>query len=92
MYKEGPPAFRAASAAPFDPAITWAFPWILSSATAAFLESLADGPLAQPLSAAMVSARKQKTRVLLFIRRGLAFKTFSSESEGITGHNRLQRG
>src|ERR1035437_850464 len=90
-YTEGPPAFRAASLAPPDSVRTWAFPWILSSAVSAFLDSLADGLLEQPPNAASVSTRKQKMRALRFIRHALAFGTFSSESEGITGHDRLQR-
>src|SRR5664279_1137827 len=90
-YTEGPPAFRAASVVPLDSTRTWAFPWILSSAVPAFLESLAAGSLEQPPNAASVSTRKQKMRALRFIRHTLAFETFSSESEGITGHDRLQR-
>src|ERR1035437_3694032 len=90
-YTEGPPAFRAASLVPLDSTRTWAFPWILSSAVPAFLESLARGSLEQPPKAASVSTRKQKMRELRFIRRALAFETFSSESEGITEHDRSQR-
>src|ERR1035441_3317526 len=91
-YTEGPPAFRAASLAPpSDSTRTWAFPWILSGAVPAFLDSLAGGSLEQPPNAASVSTRKQKMRALRFIRRALAFETFPSESEGITGHDRLQR-
>src|ERR1039457_5844194 len=85
-YTEGPPAFRAASVVPLDSTRTWAFPWILSSAVPAFLESLAGGSLEQPPNAATVSTRKQQMRALRFIRRVLAFETFSSESEGITEH------
>src|ERR1022692_123757 len=88
-YTEGPPAFRAASVAPPDSTRTWAFPWILSGAVPAFLDSLADGPLEQPPNAASVSTRKQ-VRALRFIRRALAFETCLSESEGTTGHDRLQ--
>src|ERR1017187_4981878 len=90
-YTEGPPAFRAASVAPADSTRTWAFPWILSSAVPAFLDPLAGGSLEQPPNAASVSTRKQKMRALRFIRRALAFETFSSESEGITERDRLQR-
>src|ERR1022692_4778747 len=90
-YTEGPPAFRAASVVPLDSTRTWAFPWILSSAVPAFLESLAGGSLEQPPNAATVSTRKQQMRALRFIRRVLAFETFSSESEGITEHDRSQR-
>src|ERR1035437_8501275 len=87
-YTEGPPAFRAASVAPLDSTRTWAFPWILSSA---FLDSLDGGSLEQPPNTASVSTRKQKLLALRFIRRALAFETFSSESDGITGCGRLQR-
>src|ERR1039458_5515044 len=90
-YTEGPPAFRAASVVPLDSTRTWAFPWILSSAVPAFSESFAGGTLEQPPNAATVSTRKQKMRALRFIRRALAFETFSSESEGITEHDRSQR-
>src|SRR5271157_2310667 len=91
MYTEGPPAFRAASLAPPPSSRTWAFPWILSSAASAFLDSVADGLLEQPPNAASVITRKEKMRALRFIRHALAFETFSSESEGTTGHDRLQR-
>ena len=64
---------------------------IQASAVPAFLESLAGGSLEQPSNAASVSTRKQKMRALRFIRRALAFETFSSESEGITEHDRSQR-
>jgi hypothetical protein len=64
---------------------------IQASAVPAFLESLAGGSLEQPPNAATVSTRKQKMRALRFIRRVLAFETFSSESEGITEHDRSQR-
>src|ERR1022692_1832821 len=90
-YTEGPPAFRAASVAPLDSTRTWAFPWILSGAVPAFLDSLAGGSLEQPPNAASVSARKQKMRALRFIRRALAFETFPSESEGIMERDRSQR-
>src|ERR1035441_4555995 len=90
-YTEGPPAFRAVSVVPFDSTRTWAFPWILSSAVPAFLESLAGGSLEQPPNAASVNTRKQKMRALRFIRRALAFETFSSESEGIMERDRPQR-
>jgi hypothetical protein len=49
------------------------------------------GSLEQPPNAASVSTGKQKMRALRFIRRALAFETFSSESEGITEHDRSQR-
>src|ERR1039458_9738687 len=75
-YTEGPPAFRAASVVPLDSTRTWAFPWILSSAVPAFLESLAGGSLEQPPNAASVSTRKQNMRALRFIRRVLAFDAF----------------
>src|ERR1035438_9397350 len=58
-YTEGPPAFRAASVVPLDSTRTWAFPWILSSAVPAFLESLAGGSL----ELEVISAEKRR-RVL----------------------------
>src|ERR1039458_1489449 len=88
---EGPPAFRTAAAIQLDSTRKWAVPWVLPSAVRTFLESLAGGSLEQPPNAATVSTRKQKIRALRFIRRVLAFETFSSESEGITEHDRSQR-
>src|ERR1039457_6816867 len=92
MYTEEVlPAFSAASIAPPPSMRTWAFPWIRSSTTAAFLASSADGLLEQPLHTASVNTRKQNMRALRFIRDFLAFRTVRSEFEGITSNARRQR-
>src|SRR5580692_3104744 len=91
MYTEGPPAFKAASAAVDSDGFTWAFPWILSGAVSVFLDSLADGPLEQPPNPARVSTRKQKTYALRYISvpsLSGCFRPNPKVSRGIIADNR----